>query len=52
MMESKEAKEGLGVTDWGLTETTLEEVFLHLAKLGHVGEADEEDHIEGATERL
>ena len=22
----------LGVTDWGITETTLEEVFLHLVK--------------------
>ena len=26
------AKEKLGVTDWGITETTLEEVFLHLMR--------------------
>ena len=38
-MESPEVKAELGLLDWSLTETTLEEVFLKLADLAHVDEA-------------
>jgi ABC-type multidrug transport system ATPase subunit len=32
----EERKEALGITDYGFTETTLEEVFLKLAQLSHM----------------
>jgi len=38
MFESDEIKKQLNLLNWGITETTLEEVFLHLAELAHVSE--------------
>jgi len=38
-MESQPTRDRLGLVDWSLTETTLEEVFLKLAELAHVAEA-------------
>ena len=36
MTENKEKCTELGITSWGLTETTLEEVFLKLAALAEI----------------
>jgi len=38
-MESQSTKDTIGVLDWSLTETTLEEVFLKLADMAGVDEA-------------
>lgn len=38
LMEDPQSREEIGLVDWSLTETTLEEVFLKLAELSHLTE--------------
>jgi ABC-type glutathione transport system ATPase component len=38
IMEDPQSREDIGLIDWSLTETTLEEVFLKLAEMSHLAE--------------
>ena len=37
-MEDPATRKKIGLVDWSLTETTLEEVFLKLAEMSHLAE--------------